>query len=397
MPLFTDADKEGSDTHSPHSRLWANIDSDLSFYRAAGISNADLEATWCEMSDAGSFRVLKVSIAFTALRNILAAARVAFAKPDRISSLFFRGDIRSGDRGRLPWQDSNFKDALLLHPELDIQMTNWAIEETQESFVPLSQHCTYKYLLNWPGNTWSGRFKYLPLCASLVIHLNNAWYEDVTEGLVELVRWLQNNQEEAEQIGKAGHTFMQQVLTPHNVSHLIAVYKLMNYPVDTVAHVSICIQDPWVNIAFWAATSASSPTAAFAGSTDFTSALPLPATWSARACVRQPCIEVSWNRLWWSGIMDVTGFAIYLCMDAQHMEAKLLDEANAAWEAYLAEKDPARSDKLEKRWNKAQDTLERVSRATGGWRRDMLQEGLVVAAFLLQGAVKIKWRSWGQK
>ena len=55
-------------------------------------------------------------------------------------------------------------------------------------------------------------------------------------------------------------------------------------------------------------------------------------------------------------------------MDAQHMEAKLLDEANAAWEAYLAEKDPARSDELEKRWNKAQDTLERVSRATGGWR-----------------------------
>lgn len=69
-----------------------------------------------------------------------------------------------------------------------------------------------------------------------------ATQQDVTEGLVELVRWLQNNQEEAEQIGKAGHTFMQQVLTPHNVSHLIAVYKLMNYPVDTVAHVSICIQ-----------------------------------------------------------------------------------------------------------------------------------------------------------
>ena len=69
------------------------------------------------------------------------------------------------------------QDELLLHPELDIQMTNWNNEETPESFVPLAQHCTYKYLLNWPGNTWSGRFKFLPLCASLVIHLNNAWYE----------------------------------------------------------------------------------------------------------------------------------------------------------------------------------------------------------------------------
>ena len=55
-------------------------------------------------------------------------------------------------------------------------------------------------------------------------------------------------------------------------------------------------------------------------------------------------------------------------MDAQHMEAKLLDEANAAWEAYLAEKDPARSDKLEKRWNKAEGRLDsfRNQQVAGG-------------------------------
>ena len=45
-------------------------------------------------------------------------------------------------------------------------------------------------------------------------------------------------------------------------------------------------------------------------------------------------------------------------MDAQHVEDKLTRQAKEAWEAYLAEKDPARSEKLEKRWDKAQDALD---------------------------------------
>ena len=48
---------------------------------------------------------------------------------------------------------------------------------------------------------------------------------------------------------------------------------------------------------------------------------------------------------------------VFAGMDAQHMEAKLSREAKEAWEAYLAEKDPARSDKLEKRWNEAKGEL----------------------------------------
>ena len=49
-------------------------------------------------------------------------------------------------------------------------------------------------------------------------------------------------------------------------------------------------------------------------------------------------------------------------MDAQHVEDKLRREAKEAWKAYLAEKDPARSEKLEKRWNKAQDALDSFPR-----------------------------------
>ena len=49
-------------------------------------------------------------------------------------------------------------------------------------------------------------------------------------------------------------------------------------------------------------------------------------------------------------------------MDAQQVEVKLTREAKEAWEAYLAEKDPARSDKLEKRWNKAEERLDSFRR-----------------------------------
>ena len=49
-------------------------------------------------------------------------------------------------------------------------------------------------------------------------------------------------------------------------------------------------------------------------------------------------------------------------MDAQQVEDELTRGAKEAWEAYLAEKDPARSAKLKKRWNKAQDALDSFRR-----------------------------------
>ena len=44
-------------------------------------------------------------------------------------------------------------------------------------------------------------------------------------------------------------------------------------------------------------------------------------------------------------------------MDAQQVEVKLTREAKEAWKAYLAEKDPARSEKLKERWKEAKDEL----------------------------------------
>ena len=41
----------------------------------------------------------------------------------------------------------------------------------------LPEHCRYKYLLNWPGHTYSARLKSLLLCGSVVIFPDNGWYE----------------------------------------------------------------------------------------------------------------------------------------------------------------------------------------------------------------------------
>ena len=56
-------------------------------------------------------------------------------------------------------------------------MWDWVQEPSHEHFVGLPQHCSRKYLLNWPGNSYSARLKYLMLCGSLVVHSDNGWYE----------------------------------------------------------------------------------------------------------------------------------------------------------------------------------------------------------------------------
>ena len=44
-------------------------------------------------------------------------------------------------------------------------------------------------------------------------------------------------------------------------------------------------------------------------------------------------------------------------MDAQQLEGKLEEDVEKAWAAYMAEEDPVKSTKLEKRWNEAKDEL----------------------------------------
>lgn len=57
----------------------------------------------------------------------------------------------------------------------DIDISVGAASRT--NYIPLKQHCKYKYLLNLPGNSSSGRFKYLFLMDSIIFDINNEYIE----------------------------------------------------------------------------------------------------------------------------------------------------------------------------------------------------------------------------
>ena len=150
------------------------------------------------------------------------------ARDDR---LMFRGSNLTGNR-HLAY---NFS----MPPEVDIKVWDWVQEPKHESFVGLPQHCRNKYLLNWPGNSYSARLKYLLLCASVVVHSDNDWYEffypmlkhgehfmrvralnsteDLNSRLSEMVQHLNSHSKRSRQIAKAGQRFATETLSAVNV------------------------------------------------------------------------------------------------------------------------------------------------------------------------------------
>ena len=151
--------------------------------------------------------------------------------PKKHRQLLFRGSNTTGNR--------KIASELVPTDWLDIQVWDWYQEPDHAQFVGLPDHCKNKYLLNWPGNTYSARLKYLLLCGSVVVHSDNGWYEfyypmlkhgqhlmktknledpkDFTEGLTGLVQHLQANSKKARHIAQAGQEFAEVVLSPENV------------------------------------------------------------------------------------------------------------------------------------------------------------------------------------
>ena len=128
--------------------------------------------------------------------------------------------------------------ALSHRPELDVRVWDWVQEPQHKHFMGLPQHCTRKYLLNWPGNSYSARLKYLLLCGAVVVHSDNGWYEffyhmlehqkhyikiapltspDDLYGLADLVKKLQEDEAHTKQIADAGQHFAREVLAHHSV------------------------------------------------------------------------------------------------------------------------------------------------------------------------------------
>lgn len=147
------------------------------------------------------------------------------------SKLLFRGSSTTGNRA--------IAMDLPLNNELDVKVWDWAREEDSRDFFGLPDHCKNKYLLNWPGNSYSARLKYLLLCGSVVVHSDNGWYEfyypmlkhgqhfmktralanqrDLDHGLTGLIRELQANPKRSRQIAEAGQDFAMNLLSADNV------------------------------------------------------------------------------------------------------------------------------------------------------------------------------------
>ena len=155
------------------------------------------------------------------------------------SRLLFRGSSITGNRQIAVESKPN--------SQLDVKVWDWTQEEDSRDFFGLPDHCKSKYLLNWPGNSYSARLKYLLLCGSVVVHSDNGWYEfyypmlehgkhymrtralasptDLSNGLTGLVRELQANPKRSRLIAKAGQDFAVNVLSADNIREYW--YKLL--------------------------------------------------------------------------------------------------------------------------------------------------------------------------
>ncbi|DBA70030.1 TPA: hypothetical protein ACH3X2_012328 [Trebouxia sp. C0005] len=149
----------------------------------------------------------------------------------RDASLLFRGSNLTGNRHMAFGFETN--------ADIDIRVWDWVQEPAHEHFIGLPQHCKSKYLLNWPGNSYSARLKYLLLCGSVVVHSDNGWYEfyyhmlrhgehymrvralnstfDLYNDLTTLIQKLNRTPKHSRRIANAGQHFAREVLSGDNV------------------------------------------------------------------------------------------------------------------------------------------------------------------------------------
>lgn len=141
-------------------------------------------------------------------------------------------------RGNSVTRNGNIAADLQPSAELDVRVWDWI--QDRQGFLGLAEHCKNKYLLNWPGNSYSARYKYLLLCGSVVLHGDNGYYEffypmlkdglnivktqgldskeDLEFGLKSLVQQLEADPMLAHCIALAGQQFAANVLTDDNLT-----------------------------------------------------------------------------------------------------------------------------------------------------------------------------------
>lgn len=141
-------------------------------------------------------------------------------------------------RGNSVTRNGEIAQELQPNNELDVQVWDWI--QSRDGFLDLSDHCKNRYLLNWPGYSYSARYKYLLLCGSVVLHSDNGYYEffypmlrhgenvikvgvltskhDLQVGLARVIKELEANPGRGRHIAEAGQHFASNVLTADNLT-----------------------------------------------------------------------------------------------------------------------------------------------------------------------------------
>ncbi|KAH1073675.1 hypothetical protein J1N35_026003 [Gossypium stocksii] len=130
---------------------------------------------------------------------------------------------------------------------------NWS-EVADEGFnnSKLEDQCTYRYKIYIEGSTWSVSKKYILACDSMTLMIKPRYFDFFSRSMVPMqhywpirrqdkcrdlkfaVEWGNNHTQQAQDIGKAGSKFIEEILTMRNVYdymfHLLNEYsKLLKY------------------------------------------------------------------------------------------------------------------------------------------------------------------------
>ncbi|XP_017082742.2 O-glucosyltransferase rumi [Drosophila eugracilis] len=162
------------------------------------------------------------------MRQHLAAKAAKISWDAKQSIGFFRGSRSSPERDKLVRLSRRCPDLVDAQYTLHVAYNSDGHELNSDPAeeMPLAEHCRFKYLFNFRGVTASFRLRHILLCRSLVLHVGDLWQEffynqlkpwvhyvpvasDANmEELTELILYLRDHDDLAEEIAERGHHFI---------------------------------------------------------------------------------------------------------------------------------------------------------------------------------------------
>ncbi|XP_017102097.3 O-glucosyltransferase rumi [Drosophila bipectinata] len=190
------------------------------------------------------------------MRQHLAASGAKILWKTKKQLGFFRGSRSSPDRDNVVILSKRYPNLVDAQYTLNVadRFTSHILTSDPAEEVPLAEHCHFKYLFSIRGVAASFRLRHILLCRSLVLHVGDQWQEFFyaqlkpwvhyvpvasnasVEDIADLLRYLHQHDDLAEEIAERGHQFVWTHLRMADVhcywSKLLQEYaKLLTYQV----------------------------------------------------------------------------------------------------------------------------------------------------------------------